>query len=72
MIYVEPESLKIYQLDTKASEIAKCISGKEFEKCSEAVKIKAYEFAIQIQTATMMANISASLDDLAKAIENKA
>lgn len=67
-----PESLKDYQLDVSARKIAKDISGKEYEQCSEFLRVKAYELAIQLQGAIMTANIAASMEDLIDAVGSNA
>lgn len=67
MNYIKmPESLENYQLDIKARELAMSILEKDFDDCSECVKIKMYELAIGIQNAYMLANVSASIDELSK------
>ena len=63
MTYVEPESLKMWQLDIKAREIAKEITGDDFDNCSEDVKFRSLELAIKVQEATMIANIAASIQE---------
>ena len=63
MTYVEPESLKMWQLDIKAGEIAKEITGDDFDNCSEDVKFRSLELAIKVQEATMIANIAASIQE---------
>lgn len=63
MNFVEPESLKMWQLDIKAREIAKEITGDDFDNCSEDVKFRSLELAIKVQEATMIANIAASIQE---------
>ena len=66
-----PEGLKDLQLNVQARKFAKDISGKDFEHCSDTIRAKSYELAIQYQSVIMTANIAASMEELIEAINNK-
>lgn len=64
MNYIKmPESLEDYQLDIHVRKLAKDMFDKDFDACSDSVKLKLYELEIQRQTALMIANVAASIQD---------
>lgn len=67
MKYIDmPESLSDWQLDIHVRELSKSILNKDFDECSESVKLKLYELEMQRQTAYMIANVAASVDEMSK------
>lgn len=71
MEVVHPDSLELAAINQSSMSIARQISGfDKYEDCSVEIKTKAYELAVEIEKARMVAVCADSVTRLANAVKD--